>query len=285
MLKAIKSLAVGARLRWWTGIQKSLSAIGLMWLLTEVSAFLFPAVGPWFETNSDTAILTLSIVALSVFLGTVHSPRQVEFEVPTTQTKLTIKYGNVFDEDADVVIAVNEFFDGALGNVVSPTSVHGQFVIRYFNSAEAGFRQAVDPILASFQGTQQARAVQPDLSFPIGTTVKVSIGQKDAYLVALTTTDLQTHKATTTVGSLWIALTNMLDSVPHLSGGRGVAMPLIGNGLSGLNLQPQHLLRLLVLAIVMTSRRIQLPNSISIVLHEDCFDKLDLLEIRRNWRV
>jgi hypothetical protein len=228
--------------------------------------------------------VALFIIVVSVFIGTVHSPRQVEFEVPTTQTKLTIKFGNVFDENADVVVAVNEFFDGALGQVVSPESVHGQFISRYYNSTEAEFRQAVDPLLSSFQGSQLARAVQPDLSFPVGTTVKVSIGQKNAYLVALTTTDLQTHKATTTVGGLWIALTNTLDSVHHLNNGRSLAMPLIGNGLSGLNLQPQHLLRLLVLAIVMTARRIQLPQSISIILHEDCFSKLDLLEIRRNWK-
>ena len=285
MIKAIKSVAVGARVRWWMGVQRSLSVIGLLWLLTEVATYLFPALAPWFQKNSDGAIVALIIVSVCAFVGTVYSPRQVDFEIPTTQTKLTIKYGDVFDENADVIVAVNEFFDGALGNIVSPASVHGQFVIRYFNSMESAFRGAIDPLLSFFQGVQQTRAVQPDISFPVGTTVKVSLGQKDAYLVALTTTDLQTHKATTTVGNLWIALTNMLDSVHHLSGGRAIAMPLIGNGLSGLNLQPQHLLRLLVLAIIMTARRNQLPNSISIVLHEDCFDKLDLLEIRRNWRI
>jgi hypothetical protein len=178
MLNVYRSIKFGARQRWPTGLQRSFAATGLAWLLTEIANFLFPKVGIWFEHNSQAALVALFIIVVSVFIGTVHSPRQVEFEVPTTQTKLTIKFGNVFDENADVVVAVNEFFDGALGQVVSPESVHGQFISRYYNSTEAEFRQAVDPLLSSFQGSQLARAVQPDLSFPVGTTVKVSIGQK-----------------------------------------------------------------------------------------------------------
>lgn len=61
-------------------------------------------------------------------------------------------------------------------------------------------------------------------------------------------------------------------------------MPLIGNGLAGLNLHPQHVLRLVVLAIVMTSRKMQMPKKIVIVLHEDCFEQLDLAEIAKNWK-
>lgn len=280
----LKSLKIGLKKRWNYGGERALAVLGFAWLLTEVASYFFPKITPWMQERAFASTVIISSLCLLAFLVAIYSPRTISVDVPTTQTRLTLKYGDLFDERADLIIAVNEFFDGALGQIVSPDSIHGQFVIRYFNSDEAAFRQSIDPILAGFQGGQVARAVQPDTSYPIGTALRIPIGQQDAYLVALTKTDLLTHKATTNVANLWIALTNVLESVHHLNSGKPVAMPLIGNGLSGLNLQPQHLLRLLVLAIVETSKKMQMPRSITVVLHESCFEKLDLVEIQRNWR-
>jgi hypothetical protein len=284
MGKLVRSLRYGIRRRWLVGLRSVFVVLGLIWLVTEVASFLFPNLETWFQLHRLDVLIVLALVSVIAFLISIYEPWQVSFDIPTTRTHLTIKYGDVFQEKADLIVAVNEFFDGALGQVVASPSVHGQFISLYFSSDADAFRSVVDPLLSSYQSDQVTRSIAPNLSYPIGTTIKVPCGQFNAFLVALTKTDLQTHKATTTVAYLWIALTNALESIHHLNNGQPVAIPLIGNGLSGLILQPQHILRLLTLSIVETARKMQLPDSITIVLHEDCFDKLDLREIAKNWR-
>jgi Domain of unknown function (DUF6430) len=60
-------------------------------------------------------------------------------------------------------------------------------------------------------------------------------------------------------------------------------LPLIGNGQSSVNIEPQHLLRLIVLALVEYGRKVGLPNQVSIIVPEDCFKMLDIQEIQRDW--
>ncbi len=63
-------------------------------------------------------------------------------------------------------------------------------------------------------------------------------------------------------------------------------MPLFGNGQSGVKLEPQHLLRLLILALVdfATNSTARLPKKVTVALHEGCFDELDIREIARDWK-
>lgn len=278
------AILIGVKRHWVSGLRSILAVIGGTWLLTEIFNYFVPQLQEWLIKQAPLPLIAVCLLTLGTFLHSVYERREIAFEIPTTQTKVVIKYGDLFDEPADLIIAVNEFFDGELGQIVSARSVHGQYITRCQNSDASQFRQIVDPILATYQGTQVARPITPDIAFPIGTTVKLPMGQFSAYLVALTRTDLQTHKATTSIAELWIAITNALESLHHLNNGAPVALPLIGNGLSGLNIPPQHVLRMVVLAVVLTARRIQLPSVVTIVLHENCFDKIDINEIRSNWR-
>ncbi|MBX3560271.1 MAG: hypothetical protein KF780_00505 [Sphingomonas sp.] len=266
------------------GLRAVLGSLGAIWLLTEIADFLFEGAQDWFRAQTALYIGSISTVALLTFLVRVYEPRSVQFAIPTTNTHLNIKYGNLFDEQADLIVAVNEFFDGDIGQVVSPDSVHGQFIARYFQSHAPTFRAVVDPLLALHLGEDVTRPNLPATKYPIGTTLMVPIGAQHAFVVALATTDIQTHRASTTVANFWLAVTNALESVYHLNNGRPLALPLIGNGRSSLNLEPQHLLRLLVLAIIDTARKMQLPEKITITLPEACFDKLDLREIAGTWR-
>jgi hypothetical protein len=96
-------------------------------------------------------------------------------------------------------------------------------------------------------------------------------------------TDLVTHKATATVSMLWTAFAEALHSVRHNGNGEPLTLPLIGNGRSSVNIEPQHLLRLVVLALVDFNRKAGLPNEVTIVVPDECFPVLDLREIKRDW--
>lgn len=257
--------------------------MGSLWLITQVSSAVFPAIKALIEAH-QVAYLTLVVaIAIIFFAREAYEPASVSFRVPNTDTKVTIRFGDLFKTDDDLLIAVNEFFDGKLGQVVARESVHGGFIEKHFNSDEVRFREEVDRALVGASGTQTNRAISPDVKYPIGTTAVLNIGHRKAFLFALSETNLITAKASTSVPYLWTSLFCALAAVHHHGNGRPLALPLIGNGRSSLNIAPQHLLRLIALILVEFARTAALPKRVTIVLPEACFEALDLREIARDW--
>lgn len=279
-----KSICVGAGRRWQEGVGSALAVLGAIWLVTEVSTRASASLDDWLDDHGTLYLVFAGACALIAFVRAIYEPRQVAFDIPATSTRLTLKFGDMFKEDADWIVGVNEFFDSRIGDVVSKSSVHGQLICNYFGGDEAKFRAQAAPALQSFPGTTVARSVGETTRYDIGTTAVLDRGDKHIFLVALSRTDIETNKAQSSIPELWTALTAALRKVHERGNGQPLAMPLLGNGRASINLPPQHLLRLVVLAIVDVAKTAQLPNSVHLLLHEDCFPVIDLTEIRRDWR-
>ncbi len=279
-----KSLIVGLRRRWKTGLTQALGVAGAIWGVTEIAIASSTGAAGWLQTHGDLYQRIVIVAGLIWFVVYSYEARAVSFRVPTTDFKINIVFGDVFDEKSDLLIGVNEFFDSQLGHVVSPQSVHGQFIARVFGSNEASFRSAVDGALTGFASEQTPRVMQPSAKYPIGTTAVVANGAHKAFLVAMSHTDLVSAKASSSVPLLWQAMCGALNSIHLYGNGAPLAMPLLGNGRSSVNIEPQHLLRLMVLSLVDFGRKTGLPSTTTIVVPEACFEVLDLREIRRDWR-
>lgn len=279
----IKSLSVGLARRWRTGLTQAFGVAGAIWLVTEIVTRASAALNNWLTANGNTYLAGVLIAGAIWFVAYSYERRKVTFQVPTTSSYITIKFGNMFDERSDWLIGVNEFFDGRLGQVIAKTSVHGQFITNVFGGDETQFRAAVTASLAGVPCTPTARPSQPSEAYAIGTTAVVPNGAHKAFLVAMSHTDHLTHKAGSNVPMLWDAMNGALRAVQNHGNGQPLAMPLIGNGLSSVNVEPQHLLRLIVLALVDFGRKVGLPKQVTIVVPEACFEQLDIREIRRDW--
>lgn len=283
-----KSLKVGWERRKFTAARNGLAAVGGVWALTEMTTAALTVAKTYLEFHGVAFLVIMVVLFLAVFLWSVREPMHVTFKLPNTDTKITLRYADLFAEKANLLIGVNEFFDGELGDPVEPGTLHGQFIALTFKSNAAAFRAAVDPALAAtgVQPTPTARPVEPSAAYPIGTTAKVPNGQHSAFLMAMARTDHTTYKAASDVPTLWDALKGGLKAVHDHGGGKPLAMALFGNGQSGIKLVPQHLLRLLVLALVdfATNSTARLPKQVTVTLHDSCFEELDLREIARDWK-
>ena len=278
------SFVVGLRRRWFRALTHALSCLGLIWLITEITTFSSESVEHYLKLHGSAYLLVSIGAAATVLFVQVFERSSVTFQLPTTDTNISIRFGDLFHETDNLLIGVNEYFDSALGHVVAQHSVHGQFIINFYKSEEARFRADLDTALASAKSSPSRRPINPKLKYEIGTTAVLSIGGRKAFLVAMSHTDIQTSKASATVPMLWNAMTGALQTVRDYGNGEAIAMPLIGNGHSSVNIEPQHLLRLLVLAIVDFGRKKGLPKKISIIVPDACFKVLDIREIARDWR-
>lgn len=284
-----KSLSVGFKRRWWDGVRFGFGAIGAAWTLTEVLTRAIQPLGNYLDARGGDLLALMMLVFAGVFVRYVFEPTHVTFKSPGSDTKITLKYGDLFAEDAHLLIGVNEYFDGELGLPVSQSSLHGKFIVQNYGGSAAAFRADVDAALQATGLLPQAtaRAFEPRNAYPIGTTIKLPNAAHSAFLMAMAKTDLGvTSKASSDPALLWVALKGGLQAVHDQGNGCPLAMPLFGNGQSGIKLEPQHLLRLLILALVdfSTNSAARLPKQVTIVLHESCFEALDLREIARDWK-
>lgn len=279
-----KSLKVGIRRRWIGGLTQALSAAGGIWLVTEITTFVSATAEHWMKDHGNYYTATVLIVASLWFLRHVYEVRSVTFPLPTTDTKIEIRYGDLFDQKTDWLIGVGEFFDSQVGDIVSQNSIHGKLINNTYNGDCARFRTLVDDALLGARGTKTTRSFAPKTKYEIGTTAVLARSPHKVFLVAMSRTDLMTAKASSDVPTLWQALTGALASIRNNGNGAPLSLPLIGNGRSSVNIEPQHLLRLIVLALVDFGRKFDLPKRVYIVVPEDCFEALDIREIRRDWR-
>lgn len=279
----IKSFAVGVRRRWKTGITQAFGVIGAIWLVTEVVTKVIKPVDEWIVQHADIYLAIVGAAAAIWFLRYTYETRAVSFIVPTTDFRINIKYGNLLDQQTDWLIGVNEFFDSEIGHVVAQGSLHGQFISEVFNGDCARFREAVDSALSALPSIPSERTILPSARYEIGSTAVLSRGKHKAFLMAMSHTDLLTAKASCDVPTLWTALAGALHSVHNYGNGAPLSMPLVGNGRSSVNVEPQHLLRLIVLGLVDFGRKVGLPREVNIILPEACFEALDIREIRRDW--
>lgn len=280
-----KSLRVGIKRRWGAGITQALSAAGAVWLVTEIATKVSDPLDQWIKQHGNSYLAIVLAAAVIWFIRHIYEVRAVSFRLPTTDTNIKIKYGDLFAQPTDWLIGVGEFFDSQVGDVVSQNSLHGKLIINTFNGDSARFRTVVDAALANADGTRvQQRPISPKTRYEIGTTAVLDRGQHRVFLVAMSRVDLITFKASSDVPTLWHALMGALAAIRNHGNGAPIALPLIGNGRSSVNIEPQHLLRLIVLALVDYGRKFDLPKQVAIVVPEDCFEALDLREIRRDWR-
>jgi hypothetical protein len=213
-----------------------------------------------------------------------HVPRtKVSFLLPSTNTRLTILFGDFFKEDGHKVIAVSEFFDGKLGDIVSKKSLHGQFIAKYLGGQEFAFYSLVDPSLVKVTSIPTQREEGRTRKYAIGATAVGTIKNDKYFFVALTVADPVTHKVTADVPDLWRALHGLWHVVRECANGYPVVLPLIGGGISGVGLPDCVLLNLIVTSIVNETKKKRITNEIKIVLHPSAAEQIDLRRIENEW--
>ena len=284
-LSTLNSFRIGIQRRWKAGLTQAFSAAGVIWLITEILTKVSRTIDNWILENGDVYFAGVIVVAAAFFVRHCYETTSVSFCIPTTETQIEIKFGDLFKQQTDLLIGVGEYFDSDVGHVVSKYSLHGQFIIQSFDGDSKRFRQAIDAALQNANCVlEDRRPIEPKLKYEIGTTAVLPNGAHKTFLVAMANTDLQDAKASTTVPLLWVALSSALESIRSYGNGAPFSLPLIGSGLSSINIKPQHLLRLIVLALVDFGRKRGLPKTVSVILPQDRFEMLDIHEISDDWR-
>ena len=227
-------------------------------------------------------------VGLAATVGIVRAwpASRVELQIPASDSSFEIQFGDVLKDREVVVIPVNDFFDGELGDHVSQNSLHGQFIRDVLGGQSQTFFDLTSDALADFVPEEEgvARSSGRCDRYAIGTVARVDVNDRRYLLVALSHTDLSSLKASASVHDLWTCLAGVWKGIRQYSNGRSVSMPLIGSGLSGVGLPLGHLIAIIVTSFLYhTKEERKLADVVTLVLPRRMAQHVNLKTIKRRW--
>lgn len=192
-----------------------------------------------------------------------------------------LEFGDLFECEDQIVIPVNDSFDTLVNDIViAKTSIHGQFVLKYFGGQEGELdriiteqltRAGVCPVGEYNSGEKGGKLK----FYPPGTTVPVTVAGKTFYLMAMT--HFKGNRVQPDMKMYYTAVLSMLEYLDGCAAGRPVYMPFLGNGLAGIMREKENELVNLLSVLKMSQMRIK---NIHIVLHSDMRWRMDLSHIR-----
>ena len=260
----------------WAG-----ATYGYLWIVVESLGFFFQDIGLgafwWYGV--------LLISSASVGVWRAWPSKRVEISIPVSDSSFEIQFGNIFEDGGVIVIPVNEYFDGDLGDHVSEKSIHGQFVKNVLGSQSETFfrltREALYGIEPEATGVKRTSGQR--IRYPIGTVARVDINQKRYLLSALSRTDINSLKASATLEDLLTCLSGIWAAIREYSSGRPVSVPLVGSGLSGVGLPPRKLIEIIMTSFLYHTKALKVADKVTLVLPDTMAAKIDLKDIKRSW--
>ena len=114
-----------------------------------------------------------------------------------TDSKISLSFGNILNKKGVIIIPANQEFDTFVGDgIVSPRSLHGKFINKFYKNDLTTLNALID---AELQKQHVSFIPRPNKtkgkqkSYPLGTCVRIDKNNKIFILAALTTFDDNCH--------------------------------------------------------------------------------------------
>jgi hypothetical protein len=200
------------------------------------------------------------------------------FDAP--QTVIKVLRGDLFDDDAHLVVGACDTFDTA-APYIAPNSVQGQFAARIYSGNVSALDSALDDALMAATYVGDVEKLGKTRRYEIGTVATLRSLARRFFFVAYTEMD-QGNKAHGSADHLWKGLNNLWVAVRNESNGTAVAIPVIGGGQSGLSpvLPAEDAIRFIALSFMIASRKDKVCDELRIIAMPAQYDRLDHLELQ-----
>ncbi len=201
------------------------------------SSFLYGAI----------VIGIIILLCVSYAVWQIRSKKKIVLNF-STNLKLTIVEGDIFNKNNIICIPVNEYFDTHVGDgVISEKTLHGIFINKFYRDRvkelEAKIRTGLDG--EEFEEHSRRLKCCPTRKFNLGTCVDIRDGENTYVLFALTHFD-DNDKAHVSRAEYSHVVCELMKHLASIAEDKPVFMPLFGTGLSRIQRTPQRILYQLV---------------------------------------
>lgn len=279
--KVFSNIKIGIERRWKKFFVSFISAYSFLWVLVE--PILGIGISADFKGNKYYFLILL-ILSLICTLYLVYPKSKITLSIPGTNCNINILYGDLFSQSGFIAIPTSQFFDA--NDLVSDKSLVAILRKEFFSDDHTILKNAIETNLANIEPIQSDRGLGLENKYPIGTIAEISGSNNSFLLFALTKSEIKSHQLdnNSNVANLWVCLIEFWKTFKSTYRGETISTPLIGSGVSGINLPPLRILETNLFAIIESNSQLNfITNEIDIILHDKYFDKIDLRELKEHW--
>lgn len=271
----------------WYYPRSVFATLGMFWLVIE------PIIGLagksidltyWqlFGLSAGFGIVWLMIDGL-LFSGFLK--QSIKIYSNAFDTRIVVKFGDIFLEEGWKAIAVNDFFDSIVDDfIISSKSLHGILLQRYWAGNTDDWNRQTEGQLTEDTCSTEARNCGKPNRYAIGTTVVAKKDGSKFLCVALSRTDISNQETKATSSDLHHAVRGLLRKARSVCGGEPLSIPLMGSGLSRVGMKGNILVNLMLTSIFEETRSNKVTNEIRIVLPKENNSEFNLASLQKDWR-
>lgn len=245
--------------------------------------FLFLKIPDDKELICLFAFIGCLIIAFITIWYRANNIKKVALSI--NNSTLEIEVGDIFEETGFKIIAFNEFFDTQVDDVViSKNTLNGKYITRFYSQTSE-----LDKIISA--DIHSAEQIIKESKRKIGKSSKYKLGtiirNGEFFLLAFAHFD-ENNRAFLEINDYIDCLMNMWNECDIHYGGNTVVLPLLGSGITRFkgyeNITDQELLEIIIWTFKMSRIRFQYPAKAKIVLTKDCLNKVNLYDVKRQYK-
>lgn len=227
-------------------------------------------------------IAFLAVLTLIHIVTWVGANRLREINIEIEGSTVNIVTGDIFKQEGLKAIAFNEYLDTQVDNVIiSKVSLNGKFIESELKDTVA----VLDAHIASFSFDDED-VVETEVQRRIGKTTRYRLGTicvyNDYLLTAFARFDMN-NKANLTMPEYLEFLINFWDKVNKVYAQRSVSTTIFGSGITRIKghrtISDEDLLKIMLWTFRISEMRFKYPAKLTIVIHEDKIDQINLMDI------
>ncbi|HFI0763247.1 TPA: macro domain-containing protein [Streptococcus suis] len=235
---------------------------------------------------STGIIFTIILLVLYIILWKyVSRLRNVRFEL--SETKIEIKFGNLFEENGLKIIPFNEYFDTQVDNkVISSKSLNGQFIENFFSSSDSlgKLNEKIENdqfLQKKIVGDNRSRSTGKKIKYKIGSLLELNNG----FIITAMTHFDDNNKANLSMAEYISFLMEFWENISYSYNQRTVVIPVMGSGITKFregygNAKLQDLLQIILWTFEVSKIKLELPSKLIVVISEEKEEKVNLFKLK-----
>lgn len=255
-----------------------LSALGLFWLLTEISAFINSSWKP----SLQSAWPYFAVASIAYTLWRRKPVLSVEERLDGTDIRIEIRIADIFTLQAAYVISTNTTFDTTISSsLISENSLQGSFTRRYYDKEEY-LDADIETALKDEQrvSTRPSRVGGKSDQYAIGTVAKITPKNQTVYLLAIAqlnengVAESSFEDVRNSLAALWTFISSRGNYEP-------LAIPILGTGHGRINTPRDVVIKEIIRSFIAACSERKFTNKLTIVISPNDYHdhELDIHEI------
>jgi hypothetical protein len=225
-------------------------------------------------------LATLVVIYLTLW---IWSNRLNSIDINVEGSRVTVKVGDIFQQQGLKAIAFNEYFDTQVDNkIIGEKSLNAIFIRKYLQVTASELDTHIENYAferSEILGENDQRTEGKEKRYQIGTICVYN----DYLLTAFSKFD-ENNKARLTMPEYLEFLINFWDRVNNVYAQQSVSTTIFGSGITRIkghkNISDEDLLKIMLWTFRISEMRFKYPAKLTIVIHKDKIDQINLLDIK-----